>query len=261
MSWDILLSYTFKALLLPPGINLVLVITGLFLLKKYQRTAISMIIVATVSLLLLSLPSVSDSLIQKVESTSAITSPLIKNLANETSPTRAIVVLSGGRVSVAPEYGQIDTVNAATLQRLQYASWLQKRTNLPLLLSGGSVFDEATAEAVLMNQVMMASFTTAPTWIESKSKNTQENALYSAEILKQNKIYDILLVTHAWHMPRAKQAFEQQGISVLEAPTAFQADRTQHTRWNRFLPNASALEQSSRALHEMAGNFWYQIRY
>jgi len=261
VSWDTLLSYTFKAILLPPGVNLLLILIALIIYRSYRRSAIGMLSFSSVSLLLLSLPSISDKLIQSIESEQVISTTQIKKLAVDTVPERAIVVLSGGRVSVAPEYGQIDTVNAATLQRIQYASWLQKRTNLPVLLSGGSVFDEATAEAVLMNQVMMSSFAIAPKWIESKSKNTAENALFSAQILKQNEIDEILLVTHAWHMARAKAAFEQQDIRVIPAPTAFQANRTRHMSWTRYLPSATALEQSSRALNEMLGSFWYQLRY
>lgn len=261
MSWDILISYTFKAITLPPGVNLVMLIAGVSLLKRFQRSALALIVLSTLSLLFLSLPSVSNSLLSKLESANAIDSAQIKKLANDTENSRAIVVLSGGRMRAAPEYGQIDTVNGATLQRLQYAAWLQKRTGLPVLLSGGSVFNEATAEAVLMNQVMMANFSIAPRWIESQSKNTAENAQFSAEILLNNNIDEILLVTHSWHLPRAKRMFEQNNMKVIAAPTGFESKLDKENNWTHYLPSSRALEQSSRALHEMLGQLWYELRY
>ncbi|WP_444995734.1 YdcF family protein [Aliikangiella sp. IMCC44359] len=260
MSWDIIISYTLKGLLLPPGINLIIMVLAVFLFRKYARLATSLLVLSFTTLFLLSLPSIAQTLIQNIEPTSVLNSTQLRQISNDDTP-RAIVVLSGGRIALAPEYGDIDTVNSATLQRIQYASWLQKRTNLPVLLSGGSVFNEATAESVLMNQVMMSNFAIAPKWIESESKNTAENALYSAQILIKNDIKEILLVTHAWHMRRAKNAFEAQGIKVLEAATAFESSHAKQTRWTQFLPNASALEKSSRALHEMLASLWYQLRY
>ena len=262
MSWDILISYTFKALLLPPGINLLLLTAGFGLLglSRFRRTAISFISLAFVSLILLSTPTVSDSLISSLEKDPALNMSELKQLQADNQVSRAIVVVSGGRLSRAPEYGDIDTVSGETLQRIRYAGWLQKRVDLPVLLSGGSVFNEATSEAVLMNQVMVSSFNIAPKWIESQSKNTSENAIYSSQVLKQNGINEILLITHAWHMPRAKKEFEKQDITVIPAPISFSSNK-KPGNFTDYLPSAKALHRSNKALHEMLGNFWYDIRY
>ncbi|TQV88970.1 YdcF family protein [Aliikangiella coralliicola] len=262
MSWDILISYTFKAFLLPPGINLLLLIVGLAMLgfSRFRRSAIALISLGCISLVVLSTPTVSDSLIASLEVDEAIKMPQLKALQADQQTDRAIVVLSGGRLSRAPEYGEIDTVSAQTLLRIRYAGWLQKRLHLPVLLSGGSVFNEATSEAVLMNQVMVSSFNIAPKWIESQSKNTAENAVYSSQILKQNNINEILLITHAWHMPRAKKEFEKQGITVIPAPMSFSSNK-KPGNFTDYLPNAKALHRSSSALHELLGNLWYDIRY
>ena len=57
--------------------------------------------------------------------------------------------------------------------------------------------------------------------IEDQSNTTQENALRSAEILKKDAIQSVYLVTHFWHMPRAKAVFEKQGLKVVDAPMGF----------------------------------------
>ncbi len=259
MTWDVVVFSILKSLFLPPGINIGLFVTCIILLKKFRQIAYLLLAVSIISLLVLSTPKIANHLTQFIEPPAAIDASQIKILRNTVEPQRAIVVLSGGRVSISPEYGEIDTVNAHTLQRLQYASWLQKKTQLPVLLSGGSVLGEATSEAVLMNQVMMASFSAIPKWIESESKNTLENAEFSAKILQQHNISEIVLVTHAWHMRRAETAFEEQGLTVIAAATGFQSRNKRKENWLLYLPDAAALHKSSRALNEILGELYYSL--
>ena len=69
----------------------------------------------------------------------------------------------------------------------------------------------------------------------------------------------IVLVTHAWHMARAVQAFEQNGFEVVPAATGYQTQSVPLLL--EFVPHASAMEDSRRALHELLGRIWYLIRY
>lgn len=203
------------------------------------------------------MPRVSNLLLQELESTSVIDTSQLKQLKlkHQEKENTAIVVLSGGRLTQAAEYGNIDVVNQATLQRLKYAAWLHRKIELPIMLSGGSKLGEATSEAVLMNQTMLTSFNIAPKWIESKSRNTQESAHYAAMLLKQQGIEKIVLVTHAWHIQRAKRAFQQQSLQVIAAPTGFFQQKYQQTSLSHFFPNPKALQNSHLALREILNNF------
>lgn len=58
-------------------------------------------------------------------------------------------------------------------------------------------------------------------------------------------------LSQAWHLPRAIRAFERQGLTVLPAPTAF--TRHEEQGWLAWLPRASALQESRRALREWLG--------
>ena len=59
------------------------------------------------------------------------------------------------------------------------------------------------------------------------------------------------LVSQAWHLPRAKTLFEQQGLDITLAPTGYTTGETSHiTQW---LPDASALTKSSMAIKEYLG--------
>src|SRR5690606_22170344 len=57
--------------------------------------------------------------------------------------------------------------------------------------------------------------------LESQSRNTFENALYLRDLLEPRPGNQWLLVTSAWHMPRAVGAFRQAGFSVIAWPTDY----------------------------------------
>lgn len=258
MELESTLTKLIELLILPPGINLIIAAVGYWVLKKSRAIAISLFVISFTTLFVFSLPFVAQSLNQSLQTNPALTPKQVKLLADEDRDDLAIVVLAGGRIQLAPEYGNIDNVSASTLQRIQYASWLHRKTKLPILVSGGSLQSESTPEAVLMNQTMLSAFNIAPKWIEYKSRNTAENARYSAEILFKQDISEVLLITHANHMQRAKAAFEKYGFKVIVAPTVFDLSRSS---WLGFIPSASALHKSQLALHEKIGRIWFSVRY
>ena len=74
------------------------------------------------------------------------------------------------------------------------------------------------------------------------------------------KINRIILVTHALHMRRAVEQFQQHGLQVIPAPTLF-LSKSDSLDLFSFLPSAKALENSSLVIHEILGRAWYKLRY
>ncbi len=95
------------------------------------------------------------------------------------------------------------------------------------------------------------------TWMEKKSRTTAENARYSYTLLAQEDKTEIILITSALHMRRAKWSFEQAGFKVLPGPTHFTELAPLH--FNSFMPKAQGLLLSSMAIHEWLGYWYYQI--
>jgi uncharacterized SAM-binding protein YcdF (DUF218 family) len=95
-------------------------------------------------------------------------------------------------------------------------------------------------------------------WKEERSKDTWENAAFSAAMLRNAGIHSVYLVTHAWHMRRAIIAFRAAGLTVTAAPVAM--DEPPHFGFHSLVPLVSSWQTSFYALHEWVGTAWYALR-
>ena len=245
-------------LVLPPGSLILIAVLGFLIYSKWTWAGSAVIVTALALLIALSLPRTGQQLMASLE---AYTSPLgADGLDQARKNAKAIVVLAGGRYANAPEFGG-DTVSRPTLERLRYGVYLHRQTELPLLVSGGSAGGEKISEAELMQQVLEQDYKLAANWQEKYSRNTFENALESAELLRAASIEHVILVTHGYHMRRAIWSFEQMGIKVTAAPTGFTTLGYRGRTVHAYLPSAKGLYLSSLALREHLGYLWYQFAY
>jgi len=253
---DFYITSLIKMLMLPPGCFIFFFILGLVLLKRNEKVAKFILWSNTIVFTLLTLPIVVSALMSVLEPYPAL------NLENlQGANAQAIVVLGSGRKTNVAEYSGADTVHPRTLNRLRYGSVLHTKTGLPILVTGGRFWEDDEPEGVLMARSLKEDFKLETQWIENESRNTAENAIFSWEILKKEEIKTIYLVTHAWHMPRAKRIFERQGFTVIPAPTRFEGLKSGNVRFSDFVPNSDALRVSYYFIHETIGLIWYNIRY
>ncbi len=217
--------------------------------KVARYSALIVLLLAAGGSLILSVPVVSDALIDSLQVFPAL-GPAEIQTATSGSPA-AIVILSAGRRVYAPEFGG-QTADEITLER---------ETHLPVLVSGGAPQGERVSLAKLMADILRTDYGIDVKWQEAQSVNTAENAIYSAEILKRAGIRRAVLVTHAWHMKRAYAAFVANGISVVPAPTAFYGRPAERSWAYYFEPSMRAFRDAGYAIHEIAGGYWYAIRY
>lgn len=162
----------------------------------------------------------------------------------QAAPTTAILVLGGGRIRRAPETGTAE-LNDFSLQRLHHGIRLARQTGLPLAFSGGigrgGSDRSALSEAEIAQRVAERDFRQPLKWVESTSRDTRENAANSVRLLRSQGVKHIVLVTHAWHMPRAHRAFAEaagDGLSITPAPMGFIAN--DENGWTDWLPTTRA---------------------
>ncbi|MBN1608429.1 MAG: YdcF family protein [Polyangiaceae bacterium] len=94
--------------------------------------------------------------------------------------------------------------------------------------------------------------------LEPRARNTHENAVESKRLVKQRGYRTLLLVTSAYHMPRALDCFRAVGVDVDALPVDFRASDSEGAR--DWLPRASHLETSESVLREMFGRWVYRVR-
>lgn len=233
-------------LLLPPTNGLLLLV--LAALFRRRRWAFAVALLGGVLLLGQSLPPVAGWLKETLEERAG---PAL----TDTRGAGAIVVLGSGLNIDAPEYGG-DTVTDRSLIRARYGAVVARRSGLPVLVSGGTPRNAVRSEADVIGDLLEKEFGVPVRWREGDSLDTADNARFSAALLHPRGIRRIVLVTQAFHMPRARRLFEAAGFEVIPAPTEL-AGRSEHPRtlldW---LPRPRALMDSYYALHEWLGLLW-----
>lgn len=139
-----------------------------------------------------------------------------------------IIVLGGGITSTGhPSSISIERILGLSelIEKIQKHKFLQNK-KIPLLFSGGATGQESQKnEAQSLKSyyfyIYPKELKKFEIFLDSKSKNTYQNAIQSKLILKKNfDLKNIILVTSTFHMQRAKKTFEKQGFSVCPISTA-----------------------------------------
>ena len=248
MSW--FTTNLIATLLLPPMNLLLIFAAGIFLLHINHKYAKPVMLSSLGLFWIASTPYFAEGTLHLLET------PTTALEANHPSAD-AIVILGGGTYFHAPEYLGQDTVSDQTLPRLRYGARLHREKGTPILVTGGQPLGNEYSEAHLMRASLLQDFHVPVRWVEDASDNTLENARNSFQILQQTG-KKIILVTHAWHMPRAAMVFRHVGFEVIEAPVMF-TTRYQ-TDLLAFLPRAEALRDSKIFSHEIIGLIWYRLK-
>ncbi len=244
-----------KFLMLPPTVLFLGMGIGFFLHTRRHRAGLPLMVGTFTVLVALSLSITTRALMGLAQWG---VEPLdLAEIQVAGQDAGAIVILAAGLDQMAPEYGGVSSVDDKTLVRLRYGAVLHRQTHLPILVTGGPWGKRRFVVSDAMQTSLERDFLVKARWVERLSGNTRGNAEGSAEILLGDGIDTVLLVTHAWHMPRAKRAFERAGLNVIPAPTAF--ERSPGFRFRSLLPSTGALHTNYYALHELIGRVWYAL--
>ena len=174
-------------------------------------------------------------------------------------PEADAIVLLGGATRGDTHMGTLADLNRHA-DRLVHAVSLYKAGKARVLLvTGGSPAGGRPEARQIKDLLVVMGVPERHILLENVSRNTRENAAFSAQILQSREVQQILLVTSAYHMRRAQALFERQGLTVIPAPTDYQQVVTDRVL-PRWLPGVDALHQSTDALHELVGYWVYRFR-
>ncbi len=239
------------SLAMPPVAPLLLALLGVLLAWRRKRGGLLLAALALAALWLLSCHGTAVWLARHALAQFAPAS--IAQL--QARQVQAIVVLGGGLLPEAPEYGGTPQPSPSTAARLRYGIWLARQSGLPVAFTGGTGWAvdgmKPASEAGLAAQVALQDYGVKLRWSESASRDTSGNARLLAPLLQRDGVQRIALVTDAWHMPRSVAAFERAGLAVTPAPMGFVlAVERDLLQW---LPSAHGLLASRQVLRECLG--------
>ena len=214
-------------------------------------------------------PVVAALLVLFVASLSAVASQLIGGLeakyaavpVGSAGPADAVVVLGGILgPKAAPGYlanwldsserydGGVELLRAGRARLLVFTGaripW-EKRTTL----EGEDLKAIAVRQGVPPDQIL----------VTREIGNTRDEARAVAEMARDRGWKGVIVVTTAWHMPRAAQAFRQAGVAFTPFPVDFRCDRERIFSAVDFLPKAEALQMTETALREWYGYAFYAL--
>ena len=254
---ELLFSKILTQLAYPLSLSCILILLASVLLWRGRRRPAGLCLLFSLLVLWLpSLPAVSDHLRASLERR-------YPPVPIEDVPKADVIVVLGGAVeAVIPPRLGIDLGAAA--DRVLYAAQLYGAGKVELIIACGGHLPwmrESSAEAPAMAELLRAwGVPDEAILLEMESRNTYENALHSKRLLQTNGLKQVLLVTSALHMPRALALFRASGIDAVPAPTDFEVvDRGDRTLMS-WLPDAAALEGSTRAIKEYLGLGVYWIQ-
>ena len=232
----------------PLGLIIILLFFGVF----RKRMLSSMI--ALILLIILSLPIVSRQLIKFLEQGYTLISP------NNVDTADTVIVLSGMIRTIKQnneiyyEFSDaVDRVFAGIeLLKLNKAQKIiLTRGKLPWSLGmpeGEFLAQFVKSQGINKNQVILTEVV----------QNTNDEAIAVSKILPKNS--KIILVTSAFHMPRAKTVFENQNLKVIPYAVDFRLGEKKMDVLD-FLPQANAFKDSSFYFREIIGRAYYSLRY
>ncbi|PJB63478.1 MAG: hypothetical protein CO095_16440 [Armatimonadetes bacterium CG_4_9_14_3_um_filter_58_7] len=173
----------------------------------------------------------------------------------------AIMVLGGMSDAINSSSRWIELTESS--DRLIMALQLARRhPRAILILSGGSgdLFEQSKRESVFLRDLAMdLGIEDERILVDSRSRNTRENAIETAKLLAGRDLSDVVLITSAFHMRRALGCFRRLGLR----PSACAVDfRGHHSNYDPFslIPDATSLQGSTSALREYVGLLAYKLQ-
>ena len=205
-------------------------------------------------LIILSLPVVSGQLIKFLEQNYTLTNP------NEIVGADTVIVLSGMVTPIKHNNGvqyefsdAVDRIFAGiNLLKIGKAQKIVlTRGKLPWSIGvpeGEFLAEFIQSQGIDPNRILLTEIV----------QNTNDEAKAISKILPINS--EIILVTSAFHMPRAKKIFQNQNLKVIPYAVDFRSS-TKKIDILDFLPQANAFQDSNFYFREIIGRAYCSLRY
>jgi len=250
----LIFKYIVKSLIIPPGaIFLLLLILNVWhVIKKIKNIGIYNIFIACL-IGLISIPPVSHSMLRFLESDYKF----IKN------PQADVIIVLGERfLTGVSDFSGVGAPSPLMMTRLFTAARLQKRLNVPIIVSYGITANNKLLESIIAERYLVEfGVSYEDIIIEDKSRDTFENAKNSKALCLDMGFKKPIIVTSAYHLKRSTLSFNKVGMSVTPFPSNFLSPIKKDYGWYSIFPSYESFKNSSIAIKEYLGLIYYQLLY
>ncbi|RUZ18261.1 YdcF family protein [Mesorhizobium sp. M7A.F.Ca.CA.001.04.1.1] len=175
-----------------------------------------------------------------------------------------IVVLGGGFEGAINLARGGYELNSSGDRMVETAILARRFPTAKVVVSGGTgaLFLDGEGDAATAPRLLTALGVAADRMIlENKSRNTYENAVFTKELVTPKPGETWLLVTSAFHMPRAKALFDKAGFATVPWPVDYRTSGREGVGLFRDNP-ADSLQATTMAIREWIGLFayWLSVR-
>jgi uncharacterized SAM-binding protein YcdF (DUF218 family) len=239
----------------PNNLLLIVALAGLILATGTRaRRGRRIALVAVVLLIAIGLTPVGAWLIEPLEDR-------FPPPPSDIAAPHGIIVLGGAIDNeMGLARGQVSLVDGA--ERLTEAVSLARRfPNALVVYAGGddSLTATRTTEAADAGKLLAAmGVDPARLVLEDRSRNTDENARFTGDIVHPEPNQVWLLVTSAWHMPRSMGLFRKAGFNVVAYPVDYRS-RGDGTDWRHTEESTRRIRSFNLAVHEWIGLIAYRL--
>ena len=233
----------------PLFLVIIIIIFGLIINSK--RT----ILIGILILIFCSLPIFSYTLIDYLESDYKLKKPI------ESESADAIVVLSGMLKTIKSDEGLSYEWNEASDRIYAGVELFRANKATSLILTGGKLpWSVGIPEGEYLRKVAInLGIPEKNILLTENVENTDQEAKAINKLISK-KNPKIILVTSAFHMPRAQTIFNGNSINIIPFPVDFRNEALKLT-FMSFIPSVQSLEKTSLFFREMIGRTYYKLRY
>jgi len=177
------------------------------------------------------------------------------------SPVADAIVMLGGGVGI-PLPPRVESQLGGN--RTLHAFRLYKARKAPLIIiSGGNKFPQTgvKSESHYTAEILESWGVPGNAMIlETNSRNTHENAVQVQRMLEARGIDRILLVTSAFHMPRAIKTFQHVGLDAIPSPSGYSVAAYSRPAFLDWWPRLGNFSKSQAVVKENLGILVYRFR-
>lgn len=245
------ISKIFGYLLNPLSWIIILFFVSLIVRKPIKKKRLA--IISFLLVLIFTNPFLGDEAVRAWE----------KPFTTKTSTGLSAGVLLGGDIVTYDRPADRAIFRSGSDRLLQTIDLYKKDIIKKIIISGGSghlIYRDRTEASFIKKYLTGIGIDGSDIYVENTSKNTFENARFTARLLEKNNIHDsVLLVTSALHMRRAAACFEKQSVLVIQYPTSKITGPRIKNFDHLFIPSIKTLENWNLLIHEIIGFGVYKL--